>query len=183
MLAILCTGLLAATVGDSLSAQRKIDAIAAGKYRPGSTVLFSPREIDAWVNAEARTYVPHGLTDLRLTLGMGVITATAQVDFLKLKQDAAGAALGDLEQWLEQNLLAGERPVTVMCRLESRAGKARVDVERVEISGVPIEGATLDFLIRTWLPNVSVNRWFDLAPGVERIAVRPQGLAVYIGRV
>lgn len=182
-MAILCGGILGATVGDSLSAQRKIDAIAAGRYRPGSTVLFSPREINEWVTAEAKAYVPHGLTDLRLTLGAGVITATAQVDFLKLKQDTSTAAPGELEQWIGQNLLAGQRPVTVTVRVESRAGKARVDVERVEISGVPIEGATLDWVIRTWLPNVSVNRWFDLAPGVERLAVRPSGFAVYIGKV
>ncbi len=40
-----------------------------------------------------------------------------------------------------KNLFAGERPVMVTARFSSANGKARVDVERVEISGVPIQGS------------------------------------------
>jgi len=85
-----------------------------------------------------------------------------------------------------KNLFAGERPVTVTVRFESRNGRARVDVDRVEVSGVPIEGATLDFLIQNWLrptfPDVKINEWFELGYRIDRLTVSPGGTAVFIGK-
>jgi hypothetical protein len=81
-----------------------------------------------------------------------------------------------------KNLFAGEHPVTVTARFESANGRARVDVERVEISGVAIEGRALDFVIaqyvRPTFPDVKVNEWFPLRFGVDRFAVAPGGLTV-----
>jgi hypothetical protein len=85
-----------------------------------------------------------------------------------------------------KNLFAGERPVTVKVRFDSRNRRARVDVDRVEVSGVPIEGATLDFLIQTWLrptfPDVKINQWFDLQYRVDRFTVQPAGASIFIGK-
>jgi hypothetical protein len=158
--------------------ERKFEAIETGRLRPGTNVVFTAAEIEKWSNHKA----PRGLRDIRVELGMGRITARAQVDFLKLRQAATGEEAG----WLGQNLLSGEHPVMVTARLESRSGEARVDISRVEIGGVPIEGPALDFLIRAFVmpqfPDARVNEWFRLAWRIDRITVNLQGIVVYIGR-
>jgi hypothetical protein len=63
--------------------------------------------------------------------------------------------------------------------------RARVDVERVEVSGIAIEGHTLEFVIEDYLrptfPDVVVNEWFGLRFGVERFTVAPGGVTVNVG--
>ena len=104
------------------------------------------------------------------------------VDFLKLRQAATGEDPG----WIMKNLFAGERQVTVTGRFESRNRRARVDVDRVEVSGVPIEGATLTFLVDNFLrptfPDVKVDEWFALGFHMERFTVSPAGVSVFVGK-
>lgn len=181
MLAAFCVAALAAGAVGPRSMERKLDAIESGKLRPGASVLFTPGEIHDWLKDHATVLASYGVRNLRVALGTGRVTAYAQIDFLKLKQTATGEAPG----WIGKELLAGERPVSVTVRVQSRAGRARVDVERVEISGVPVEGAALDFLIRAYLipawPEAKVDEWFRLNPRVDRIAVAPDGVSVHAG--
>jgi hypothetical protein len=83
-------------------------------------------------------------------------------------------------------LLEGERPVSVTARIRSAGGTATVDVERVEISGIVIDGRTLDFLIENILlplyPNAVVGRPFELGHRIERLDVEPRAVGVVIGR-
>lgn len=173
-------GLLAASVADSQSAFRKLGAIETGAVRPGSRVSFSRPEIDAWLHDEAKARVPQGVNNLRLDLQDNRATAQADIDFLKVRQATNGGDPG----WLIKNLFAGERPVMVTARFSSANGHARVDVERVEISGVPIQGAALDFVIANYVrptfPDVKVNESFALDYGVDRFTVAPPGVTVFI---
>ena len=54
-------------------------------------------------------------------------------------------------------------------------GKATVDLKRVEVSGIPIEGAALDFLVENYLipnyPDAKIGRPFALHKRVDRIGV------------
>jgi hypothetical protein len=56
----------------------------------------------------------------------------------------------------------------------------------VEVSGIPIEGRTLDFLIdayvRPTFPEVKISQWFPLPDRVDRFTVSPSGVVVVIGR-
>jgi hypothetical protein len=83
-------------------------------------------------------------------------------------------------------LLDGERPVKVTARLESSGGRAQVDVQSVEISGMTIDGPVLDFLIRNYLlsnfPSAKVGERFELGHRIDRIEVRPAAVSVVIGR-
>jgi hypothetical protein len=182
VVAAACAGVLGARWAESRSAQRKMDAIEHGQLRPGSSQLFTPGEINSWVRERAGALAPYGLRDVRLELETGRVIGTGQIDFAKLRQRATGEAPG----WISKELLSGERPVTVTVRVESRAGRARLDVERVEISGVPMEGPALDYLIHTYLvpatPEVKVDEWFSLDSRVDRVAVTPHGVLVSIGR-
>lgn len=183
-LAGLTLGLLAlpAAISPADSARQKFGRIEREELRAGARVDISAAELNAWAADESRAYAPGAVRNLKLELGVGGASGSGLFDFLKLRQAATRESPG----WLMKNLFAGERLVTVKARFESRGRRARVDVDRVEISGVAIEGATLDFLIQNWLrptfPDVKINQWFDLGFRMDRFTVNPAGVSVYIGR-
>ena len=177
---VLACLLLGAAGVDEQTAFRKLGTIEAGAAAPGSRFAFTPAEVNAWFRAEGRARVPQGVRDLRVDLGAERATGYATVDFLKIQKAATGQEPG----WLMKNLFAGERPVVVTARFASRDGRARVDVERVEVSGIAIEGHTLEFVIEDYLrptfPDVVVNEWFGLRFGIERFTVTRAGVTVVI---
>jgi hypothetical protein len=183
VLVSLTVGLLTLPAATSIAdiAHQKFGRIEDGKLPPGTRVVLSAAELNAWAEDEARIYAPGSARNIRLELTADAATGSLLVDFLKLRQ----AATGEQPGWLMKSLFSGERQVTVTARFESRNRRARVDVDRVEISGVPMEGATLDFLIQNWLrptfPDVKINEWFDLGFRMERFTVSPSGVSVLIG--
>jgi hypothetical protein len=170
----------AATVAES--ANRKFASIESTRLPAGTRIDLSLDELNAWVNQKARIYAPGGARNLRLELHDGEATGYALIDFVKLRQATSGEEPG----WIMRNLFSGERPVMVKARFQAQNRRARVDVERVEVSGVPIQGSALDFLIRNWLrptfPDAHVNEWFNLGLRMERFTVRPSGASVFIAR-
>jgi hypothetical protein len=184
LLAGLTAGLLMLSAATSTAdiANRKFASIGKARLPAGTRVDLSAAELDAWASNEARTYAPGAVRNIRLELAAGAATGSLMVDFLKLRQAAGEGSPG----WLMKNLFAGERPVTVTAHFESRNRRARVVVDRVEVSGVPIEGATLDFLIQNWLkptfPDVMIDEWFDLGFRMDRFTVSPVGVSVFIGK-
>jgi hypothetical protein len=166
---------------DYLSVKRKFDLIESEKLRPGSRVILTSGELNAYVATTVTEYAPQGIRNPHVRLGDGNATGTALIDFLKLRQ-AEGKSPG----WVMSKLLAGERPVSVTVRIQSGSGSARVDVERVEISGVAIDGKTLDFLIQNFLipqfPEAQVSKPFKLAHRMDRLEVKPAAVTVVLGR-
>jgi len=178
--AILLLGLatLGAAPNDYLSAKQKFDSIESDRLRAGSRVELSVGELDAY----AGQAVPAGVRNPRLQLvAPGVATGTAMVDFGKLRR-AHGYQTG----WLMSKLLDGDRPVSVTARIRSAGGQATVDLQRVEISGLAIDGPTLDFLIQNILlplyPDAVLGRPFEMGHRIERLDVGPAAVAVLIGR-
>ena len=175
---LLGLAMLGAAPNDYLSAKQKFDSIESDRLRAGSRVVLSIRELDAYAERE----VPEGVRNPRLQLvAPGVATGTAMMDFGKLRR-----ALGYQTGWLMSKLLDGDRPVSVTARIRSAGGRATVDLQRVEISGVAIDGRTLDFLIENVLlplyPDAVVGRPFELGHRIERLEVGPASVAVLIGR-
>ncbi len=164
------------------SVSRRLDLIESGRLRPGTRVDFAAADLNSWLRQESAKYFPGAVGNTRVDLANNSGTAYADVDFLKLRQSATGEAPG----WLMRSLFAGQRPVTVKWRFVSFNGGARVDLDVVQISGVPIEGSTLDFLIRNYVrptfPEVKVAEWFRLADRVERLMTTPAGASAFIGR-
>jgi len=173
--------LVAAVLGlaydDYVSARQKFDQIEAGRLRPGTRVTLSPRELDAYVAREA----PAGVRNPRLELQTGVARGVALIDFGKVRR-----AQGHPPGWLMSKLLDGERPVSVTARIRSANGQATVDVQKVEISGIAIDGSTLDFLIQNVLlptyPDAAVGRPFELGHRIDRVEVQPGAVGVVIGK-
>jgi hypothetical protein len=108
-------------------------------------------------------------------------TGTAMINFAQLERSQ-----GKQPGWLMSKFLEGERPVVVTARIRSAGGRATVDVQRVEISGIAIDGKTLDFLIQNFLlamyPDAVVGRPFELGHRIDRLNITPSAVGVVIGR-
>ena len=173
--------LIFATSAGYQSAKSKFGLIEAERLRPGSRVVLSPGELNAYVQQEVRTAVPEGVRDPRVELGHESATGTAQIDFGKLRR-----AQGNPPGWLMSKLLDGERPVKVTARIRSGSGRAVVDVQSVEISGMTIDGRLLDYLIHNYLlpryPDAKIGEPFELGHRMEKIDVQPAQVAVLIGK-
>jgi hypothetical protein len=139
--------------------------------RPGSRIAISSQELNAYVAAELPKVAPPGVRRPQVFLhGNNVATGKAMIDFVKLR-----SAQGKPPGWLLRKLLEGEHEVAVTTRLRSSGGTATVDLEQVEIAGVPISGSALDFLIRNYLqpnyPTAKIGQPFALGYGLDRIEV------------
>lgn len=160
---------------------RKLDLIESGRVKPGSVLRFSTVELNAWIRAKAPTVVHRGFRDPRLVLGNGEATASALIDFLKVR-DASGIQTG----WLVAKLIEGEKLVTARASIQSAHGQATVHLLRVEVGGLAITGAPLDFLVQNFLlhfyPDAKIDRPFELADHVDRIEITPAEALVYMRR-
>ncbi|MBV8844304.1 MAG: hypothetical protein JO307_15975 [Bryobacterales bacterium] len=124
-------------------------------------------------------YVPEGIRDEHVELGNDAAHASAMVDFLRMRQ-----AQGKPTNALLAAIIEGERPLSISVRLQSSGGRCTVNLTRVEIGGVAMEGALLDFLVKTFFlplfPDAKINEPFDLDYDIERIEIRPEGIRVII---
>src|SRR5436305_3418327 len=112
LLALAATATAFAADPDFERATRKLDRIESGHARPGSVIVFTPAEMNAW----ARGRVPQmyqGIRDPTVVLGAGTATGSAFVDFLKMRQGE-----GLPTNSLLAKLIAGERPLKVSIQLE-----------------------------------------------------------------
>jgi len=161
------------------SVARKLDIIQGGKAKPGAVYVFPVADLNAWVRAKVPEVTPQGVREPRLELGNNTATAYAFVDFVKLRKGA-----GEETSWFVAKLIEGEKPVKVMARFQSAHGAATVFLQRVEIGGLKVSGATLDFLIHTFFmplyPNAKIDEPFELADRIDHIEVTPAEARVCI---
>ncbi len=166
---------------DAASADRKLHAIEGGRLPRGEAVLFTSREVNAFLQSRIPVYAPGAMREARVALARSAGSASAMVDFVKLER-----ATGSEPSWMIAKLIAGERPVEVSAHLRSSGGWATVYLDRVAISGVAVSGSPLDMLIGTFLkplfPAAKVNEPFELGYGIERLEVTPEGLRVRLRR-
>jgi hypothetical protein len=173
-ISIVSASLAGIAYDDYASARQKFDSIEAGRLAPGARVTLTYPELNAWVAKEA----PSGVRNPQLRASArDVATGAALIDFGKLERST-----GRQPGWLMSKLLDGERPVRVTARLRSSGGRATVDIQRVEISGLAIDGSTLDFLIQNFLipmyPDAVIGKPFELGHGIDRLDVSPSAVGV-----
>lgn len=166
-------GFVGASRTDYLNVKRKFQTLDKQRPKPGTRVPISSTEINSYVQAELPVVAPKGIRNPEVELhGGNVATGRALVDFVKIR-----SAQGKNTNWMMRKLLEGEREVAVTTRIRSSGGQATVDLQKVEISGIPIQGATLDFVINNYLipnyPNAKIGKPFALHKHVEKIEVTP----------
>ena len=161
------------------SVTRKLDLIETGQAKPGAVFRFSSAELNAWARATAPTAIPEGFRQPRIELGSGFATGYALIDFLKLRHSA-----GLETNWLVAKLIQGEKRVMAKASIDSAHGSATVHLLRVEIGGLAVSGATLDFLIRNFFlplyPNARIDEPVQLANRMDRIEVTQAEARIYI---
>ena len=83
-----------------------------------------------------------------------------------------------------RQLLQGEHPVTVTAQVQSGGGRATVNVQRVEVSGIVVEGRMLEYLIQNYLlpyyPEAKVGEPFELSHRIDRIDLQPARVDVIL---
>jgi hypothetical protein len=169
--ALIVVSTFAATRTDYLSVKRKFQSIETRQAKPGSRVAISSQEINAYVETELPQVAPAGIRQPHVVLhGENTATGSALVDFVKLR-----SAKGQKTNWFMRKLLEGEREVKVTTRVDSANGQATVNIQRVEVGGIPIQGAALDFLISNYLmpnyPEAKIGQPFALHRSVDHIEV------------
>jgi hypothetical protein len=167
------TSVMVGSRSDYQSVQRKFQQIEKQQTRPGSRIPITARELNAYVQTELPKVAPPGVRKPSVELlGDNRASGRALVDFVRLR-----SAQGKPPNWLVRKLLEGEHDVRVTTRVRSGGGKAVVDIEQVEVAGLPISGGALDFLIQNYLvpnyPDAKIGRPFDLKYGMDRIEVTP----------
>ncbi len=181
LLTLSAAPLLPTALSDYQAVVHKFSLIEQDRLKPGSRVVLTPAELNAYARQEVAEVAREGVRNPRLELGPGTATAFALIDFGKLRR-AQGKPPGPIMSYL----LDGERPVTITARIRSSGGTATVDVEEVQISDVTIEGRMLDFLIHSYVmqvyPNAKVGQPFALGHRIERLDVQPSAVGVVIGR-
>lgn len=173
LIAAVVTSLALASRADYASFQRKVQQIEKKQVKSGGKISFTTPELNAYLQQELGRVAPQGVRKPAARLiGNNTASGTALIDFVKLR-----SAQGKPPNWLVRQLLNGEHEVTVTARLASGGGKMTVNVQSVDIAGVPISGGVLDFLIQNYLlpnyPDAKVGKPFELKYGMDRIEVQP----------
>ncbi len=156
---------------DYLNVKRKFQTLDSKPPKPGTRVSITSVELNEYVQTELPQVAPEGIRNPKVELqGDNVATGSAVIDFLKLR-----SAQGKSTSWMMRKLLEGERDVAVTTRIQSGGGQATVTLQKVEISGIPIQGTALDFIISNYLvpnyPNAKIGKPFALHKHVDRIEV------------
>ena len=177
---LLTVALPAAIDSDYASIHGKIARIESDRSPAGSRFNLTERELNAWARVKVQEATAGAVRNPVLRLSHDSVTGYAVVDFVALRtshQDPPG--------WLLRKLIEGEHPVRVKVRVSSGSGRARIDVESAEVSGLSISGLALDFLIRNFVvpvyPEVKIGEPFDLGHRIDRLSVAPSGVTVFIG--
>ncbi len=92
-------------------------------------------ELNSWFVYRAQPVLPTGVSEPQITIvGEGQLAgqATIDLDAVAKRRSAGGGAFDPL------SLIGGKVPVSVSGILHTRDGKARFEVQRAEMSGIPV---------------------------------------------
>jgi hypothetical protein len=142
----------------------------SSKQRPTS---FTQAETNSYLKFNAGDLLPVGLMQPELTIiGAGKVAGRAIVDLdvVRQKQSSGG--------WLDPtSYLTGKLPVTASGRVVTWDGKGKFELERAEVSGVPIPKSFLAQMVNFFTRTAdnpkgsSIDDIFELPAAIRRIDV------------
>jgi hypothetical protein len=155
--------------------QRKFEAVQARgeAFAPsGHRTEFTGDEVNAYVQLRLAPAFPTGVADPAVTLlGQGRVGARAIVDLDGIRRKSSGG-------WLDPAAyLTGRLPVTATGLLKTARGIGQFQIERAEVSGIPVPTSLVQELVTFYtkspdLPGgVTLDQPFDLPSRIQRIDV------------
>jgi hypothetical protein len=138
-------------------------------------------EVNSWFMYRAQPVLPAGVSQAQVTiLGEGRVAGRAIIDLDAVaKRRSSGGAFDPL------SLIGGKVPVTVSGILHTRDGQARYEVQRAEMSGVPVPLSVLQEVLTYYSRSderpqgVRLDDIFMLPANIRQIEVG-QGQAVVV---
>jgi len=144
----------------------------AATVKPRATT-FTEAETNAYLKFNATDLLPTGLTEPAVTLhAQNRVSGRAIVDLdiVRQKQSSGG--------WFDPtSYLTGKLPVTASGRVVTVNGTGRVELERAEVSGVPIPKSFLNQMVNYFTRTAdnprgsTVDDTFELPAKIRRIDV------------
>jgi hypothetical protein len=105
--------------------------------------LVTEAEVNAYFAYDGREEIPNGVVEPRLSiLGAGRLAGTAIVDLDQVRAQHKSTGLLD-----PLNYIGGRLPVEAAGTLRAEGGVARLELESVRISGIPVPKAVLQELV------------------------------------
>jgi hypothetical protein len=122
--------------------QRNADAPATGAAR---RTRLSEDEVNSWFMYHSHPLLPTGLSQPQVTiLGEGRLAGQAVVDLDAVAKRRPSTSAGGFDPF---SLIGGKVPVSVTGILHTQDSKARFEVQRVEMSGIPVPVTVLQELL------------------------------------
>lgn len=154
--------------------ERKMNGVLArGEVSPsGHRTEFAGDEVNAYLQLRLAPGFPAGVTEPSVTLvGQGRLSGRAIVDLDGIRRKSSGG-------WFDPAAyLAGRLPVTAAGTLRTGNGVGQLQVERVEIGGIPVPLALLQELVTFYTKGpeypggVNISEPFGLPSRIQRIDV------------
>jgi hypothetical protein len=165
-----------AAVGPLESCHRKFTQIESGRAR-GTVVTVTSPEINAFVAQQAVLLGKGAIRNTRVDLWQDHGRVAARIDLVSLAE-LRGRPLN----WFFATMFAGERQVIATTKLVSVQGRARVDLEKLEVEGHVLDGRPLQFLIDEFVlpeyPDARIGQWFPLSFGIRTIRLSAGQVAI-----
>ena len=134
---------------------------------------FTEDETNSYLKFKSGPLLPTGLTEPAITMhGEGRVTGRAIVDLdiVRQKQSSGG--------WFDPaSYLAGKLPVSAVGRVVTADGKGRFELERADISGVPVPKSLLAQMVNYFTRTAdnpqgsSIDDTFELPAEIRRVEV------------
>jgi hypothetical protein len=151
------------------SAEQKFNQIQSdANGGKAQTTTLTADEISAYVN-EGGVTLPVGVENVKFSGRSGTVTAVTRVDFDKIT--AGKSSMNPLMM-----LFSGQHDVTVTADAQGSQGRATVNVQTVEIDGVTVPRAALEFFVSRYLQpkygnSVGLNNNFAMPSHVDSAVI------------
>jgi len=177
-LAIPVTVMAADTLTPQLAAtfEKKIVAVQANAKAEAKTprsTPFTEAETNSYLKYKSGPLLPVGLTEPIITIhGEGRVTGRAVVDLdvVRQKQSSGG--------WFDPtSYMTGKLPVSAVGRIVTADGKGRFELERADVSGIPVPKSLLGQMVNYFTRTAdnptgsSIDDTFELPADIRRIDI------------
>ena len=150
-----------------------VQANAAIEAKAARPTQFSESETNSYLKFKSAPLLPTGLTEPVITLhGEGRVTGRAVVDLdvVRQKQSSGG--------WFDPTTyLTGKLPVSAVGRIVTADGKGRFELERADVSGIPVPKSLLAQMVNYFTRTAgnptgsSIDDTFELPAEIRTIDV------------